>query len=336
MPTNAAPSYWLSAKRASCVSIITVIALAVNLTFAQDPATLQKDSDAAAVKRVTAHHLPNLIQLNRTVFSGGLPEGDEAFKELQALGIRTIISVDGAKPDVKLAETYGLRYIHLPHGYDGISPQRGLEIAKAFTETEGPFYIHCHHGKHRSPAAAAVGCVIAGLLPAEESLAVLEIAGTSPHYLGLFAAVRKAKPVERQVLQELTVTFNSVSPIPPLAEVMVEMEHLQEHLTRIAKANWQSPNDHPDLIPSHEILLLREYYTEMLRMNEVQQKPAKFLEMTRQSEQDLIRLEKELQALAGQRPNEKVHAQINSIWKRVNDGCKQCHLLYRDTPVDSE
>ena len=73
--------------------------------------------------------------------------------------MQTVISVDGAKPDLEAARKHGLRYVHLPHGYDGVPAPRGDELAIALRTLEGPIYVHCHHGKHRSPAAAGVAWV---------------------------------------------------------------------------------------------------------------------------------------------------------------------------------
>ena len=128
-----------------------------------------------APMRIDAQYLPNPVQVHTNVISGGLPKGDEAFRELKSLGVQTVISVDGTKPDVKTANKYGIRYVHLPHGYDGISEARVKELAKAVRELDGPIYIHCHHGKHRSPAAASVACVAAGLIPESKAVAILEL-----------------------------------------------------------------------------------------------------------------------------------------------------------------
>jgi len=79
---------------------------------------------AAFMHKLPAKHLPNAYRLHEKVISGGQPEGAEAFAELRALGVKTIVSVDGAKPDVELARTYGLRYVHLPIGYNGVPAER--------------------------------------------------------------------------------------------------------------------------------------------------------------------------------------------------------------------
>ena len=123
------------------------------------------DSDRELPAKIETLHLPNVVVVHPNVISGGLPESDLAFQELRSLGVKTVISVDGMKPDTLAAKKCGLRYVHLPHGYNGVPPQRIAELAKAVSTLDGPIYIHCHHGKHRSPAAASVACFAAGLIP---------------------------------------------------------------------------------------------------------------------------------------------------------------------------
>ena len=216
-------------------------------------------------QRLAAKHLPNPVRIHERVISGGLPEGEPAFAELRNLGVRTIISVNGAKPDVALAARFGLRYVHLPHGYDGIPPARVQELAKAVLELEGPIYIHCHHGKHRSPAAAAVACVASGLTPPNSAMSILELAGTSPKYRGLFEAVEHSQPLAPEFLHGLQVDYTEIAELPPLAEAMVVLEQFHGRVAAIAQAGWRAPAEHPDLDPAHQALLLREQFTELLR-----------------------------------------------------------------------
>src|SRR5262249_601182 len=58
--------------------------------------------------------LHNVFRLTERLYSGSSPEGEEGFLSLQRLGIKTIISVDGARPEVERARKLGLRYVHLP------------------------------------------------------------------------------------------------------------------------------------------------------------------------------------------------------------------------------
>ncbi len=49
-------------------------------------------------RSLSAPGLPNFFAVGTNLFSGGQPEGDAAFAELARLGVKTIVSVDGAKP----------------------------------------------------------------------------------------------------------------------------------------------------------------------------------------------------------------------------------------------
>jgi protein tyrosine phosphatase (PTP) superfamily phosphohydrolase (DUF442 family) len=100
----------------------------------------------------------NAFRATDRIYSGSQPEGEEAFAAFARLGVKTIVSVDGSKPDVEAARKHGLRYVHLPYGYDGIPTNRMVELVKLAAEGSGPLFVHCHHGRHRGPAAVAVMC----------------------------------------------------------------------------------------------------------------------------------------------------------------------------------
>jgi protein-tyrosine phosphatase len=279
-------------------------------------------------EKVAAHLLPNPWQIHPKVISGGLPEGDAAFAQLAALGVKTIISVDGARPDVELARKHGLRYVHLPHGYDGVSGKRAQELAKAVRDLPGVVYIHCHHGKHRSPTAAAMACVGAGLLEASSAEAVLKAAGTSANYRGLYESARQARRFEAGLLDALAVEFPETAKLPPLAEAMVAVEHTHDHLKQMAAAGWQALAEHPDLVPAHEALLLREHFTELLRTREVQSQPAQFQDLVRDSVADAEALETALRATDTKAASQALD--------RVTAHCAACHKTFRDVPLSQK
>lgn len=293
-------------------------------------------ADFQPPRRIAAKHLPNPVQVHSKVISGGLPVGDEAFRELQALGVKIVISVDGAKPDVAMAKKHGLRYVHLPHGYDGVPDDRVKELAKAVRDLDGPVYIHCHHGKHRSPAAASVACVAAGLIPPAAGLSVLEIAGTSPSYRGLFASAREATPLEDALLDELDIEFPETVDVPPMAEAMVAMEHTHDHLKAIAAAGWRTPPDHPDLDATHEALLLREHFAELLRTDYVQQEPEAFQQLLRASEEAAQTLEDTLRQWQPTATQPTPPASLEQLLSSISASCKSCHQKFRDVPLSEK
>jgi len=306
----------------------------------QKPAASAQPSKKSP-QRISSSHLPNAYRLHAKVISGGLPDGDAAFEELRDLGVRTIITVDGAKPDVATAGKYGLRYVHLPHGYDGISATRAKELAKAVRDLPGPVYIHCHHGKHRSPAAATVACVSLGLIEPADSLVVLKTAGTSENYRGLYRAVTTAQRVDDKLLDALAVEFRETAELPPMAEAMVAIEHTHDQLKSLSQTDWLPPRGHPDLDAAHESLLLKEHFVELARTADVQAKPARFRELLKSSEMAASELEIALRMPADRKDGKSIDgvaaqsaraARATREFDRITRDCAACHREFRDVP----
>jgi protein tyrosine phosphatase (PTP) superfamily phosphohydrolase (DUF442 family) len=294
------------------------------------PAAAQPEAPVKVeLEKLAVKFLPNAIRIHEKVISGGQPAGEPAFKELSDLGVKTVISVDGEKPDVAAAKKYGLRYVHLPHGYDGVPDSRVKELAKAVRDLPGPIYIHCHHGKHRSPSASAVACVSAGLLDPALAESVLKVAGTSEGYRGLYASAREAKRLDDKLLDELQIEYPETAKIPPMAEAMIEVEQTHDHLKSIAAAGWKTPPDHPALAPAHEALLLREHFTELMRTEAAMKEPAQFMEMLKASETAAQQLEDALKAPA----SEDSLKQAAAAFELVSKNCSACHKVFRDVPL---
>ncbi|MBX3420463.1 MAG: hypothetical protein KF752_02790 [Pirellulaceae bacterium] len=310
------------------------LVLAPVVSWSQQQAVEASTSDKAPFefRKIECEHLVNCIQVHAQVFSGGLPQGEAAFAELAKLGVKTVISVDGATPDVEAATKHRLSYVHLPHGYDGISDSRVMELAKAVRTLQGPVYIHCHHGRHRSPAAAAAACVSAGLVTPSAALDILKLAGTDPNYRGLYQAVRRAVPVDLNELDALPVQFQPVSPIPPMAEAMVDIEELFGRLKRFSQGGWQRLDNHPDLDPVHEALLLYEHYVELLRTPQVSELSDDFQQSIRESVQATGQL-KEVLELELPKPTPDTLKTLDRLVLQIGQQCKSCHQQFRDVPL---
>ncbi len=304
--------------------------------FASENEIPQQTAVVSLPHKLSSAHLPNAIQIHEKVISGGEPDGEEAFQELQDLGIKTIISVDGARPDLELAKKHGLRYVHLPHSYDGIPERRGHELAKAVRDFDGPIYIHCHHGKHRSPAAAAVACVTAGLIEPAMASSILQLAGTNPNYRGLYESAQSARKLDASVLDALKVDFPESAQLTPMADAMVHLEHTHDRVKMIAAAGWKSPTSHPEIIPAQEVLLLKEHFTEMLRAESVGKEPEGFQAMLQESQSAAADLEAALMTWNDSEAALPVPDALPTSFEKIAKNCVACHTQFRDVPLSEK
>jgi len=268
-------------------------------------------------ERIDDDQLDNLMRLSPRIFSGSEPVGDPAFAKLAELGIRTIVSVDAVAPDVETARRYGLRYIHIPIGYDGIEQQAGLSIARVMRDRQGPVYFHCHHGRHRGPAAAAVACIADGALDHASARAALEAAGTSPAYAGLWRDVAGYKvPSPTAELPDLV----EVARVDSVAEAMAKIGRTFDNLVLLRDANWGQSRKSPDLVASQQALLLQESFHELGRALAGEDAPY------RQLLTEAETLSQSLRKALVDRDAERATAAFSAL----ESSCKSCHRKHRD------
>lgn len=264
-------------------------------------------------------HLNNLLRVSPTIYTGGQPTRNAAFAELARLGVRTVVSVDGAIPDVEAARNAGLRYVHIPIGYDGVSQSAGQSLTRLVRDAEGPFYIHCHHGQHRGPAAAAIACIAAQQLTGPRALAILDAAGTSKDYGGLWRDVAAfTPPAENQPLPPLVET----APLDTLAAGMAKADRAFENLRSLSARNWQDQEEHPDVTAVQEAILLREAFHEMVRrLQEANDHDPRFSDWMADAEAGAKLLETRIAAGNS--------AGAEGALTRLKDQCARCHDRYR-------
>lgn len=281
------------------------------------------------VTALEAPGLHNLFAVGTNVFSGSTPENDAAFAALAKLGVKTIVSVDGARPDVEMARKHGLRYVHLPHGYDGISTNLQLQLAKAGETLPGPFYVHCHHGKHRGPTAVAVMCMANGGWTASQVESWMHAAGTASNYAGLFETIRRfQKPAPAQ-LEKIAANFPETAQVSGLVDSMVKIDERWEHLQAVRQAGYAAPKNHPDLKPANEAVILWELYREAQRLAESTEHGIDFVARLKAAETEAKEAERLLRAFASA-PGAETRAQLDKIFDAMKQSCAACHKQYRD------
>jgi protein tyrosine phosphatase (PTP) superfamily phosphohydrolase (DUF442 family) len=275
--------------------------------------------------------LHNVYRVTENLYSGNSPEGDDGFRSLQQLGVRTVISVDGARPDVERARKYGLRYVHLPIGYDGMSAEQGRRLARAVRDLPGPIYLHCHHGRHRGPAAVAVvwRCLDASC-GVEQAVAWLKQAGADPRYTGLYALPSKFGPLSTEELDRVVPEFPEITSVTALAALMVDIDERWDHLKQVRAASWRTPPEHPDIDPAHEALLLMEGFREAGRLTSEKQRRDELSHWLTEAEAAARELEHTLRGGKETRAVDRDGAE--GTYRRMEAACAKCHARYRDVP----
>jgi protein tyrosine phosphatase (PTP) superfamily phosphohydrolase (DUF442 family) len=286
---------------------------------ALDRATLHLPAiDAAAPVDYPGIH--NVVAFAPGVFSGSMPEKPDGLRSLHRLGIKTVLSVDGAQPDVEGARALGMRYVHLPIGYNGIERDHAKRIARAVRDLPHPIYIHCHHGKHRSACAAGTAGVMLGLTSPEAARERMKVSGTSPKYTGLFKTVLEAEPASRAQIDAASAEFPERWRTSSLVQAMVDIDFALEHLREIQKAGWRTPADHPDLVPAAEAGRMADLFR-TLAQNPRHKAFADGLNesavLAASIEDRLIRAAFDAQSLS---------ADLNLLIK----ACADCHVAHRD------
>lgn len=303
-------------------TVLLVVALA-GCGPAPQPSVPETAPAPADPVSLEADGLHNLFRVSDRVYSGSSPEGDAGFASLSRLGVKTVITVDGATPDLANAEKHGLRYVHLPIGYDGIPSDRATQLAKAVRDLPGPVYIHCHHGKHRGPAAcAAVLLTLDPTWTPERAERWLSVAGTDPKYSGLAGLPRTLNRPSAEALDALPPDFPTVAKVPDLVRLMVEVDTRWDHLKAVKAAGWKTPSDHADLDPPHEAVILAEQYREAARLAESSARGKEFVGLLMEGETAANELEKALRA--------KDAKAATAAFGRSQAACTACHQKFRD------
>lgn len=297
-----------------CASQPAATTPTVALPSVQDP----KPHDYPGIHNAVAYH-PGFV-------SGSAPEGQQGYDTLAAMGVRTIVSVDGSVPPVELASARGMRYIHLPIGYNGFDDERKKQLVRAVRDAmqDGPVYIHCHHGKHRSAGAAAAVAASLGWLTADQGVARMKVSGTAPNYTGLYACASAAAPMTVSVIDAVPANFPAVWKPSGFVQGMVEIDEVMEHLKAIEAAGWKRPPNHPDLVPAAEAGRLADLHRVLLQGDFTQRKPADFAALMLVGQERAQVLEDML--VAGKADPAALSAQL----KALNASCKDCHAQYRD------
>jgi len=104
-------------------------------------------------------HIRNFGQMDARFYRGAQPK-EEDFKDLAALGVKTVIDLrdDPVSYEKRDAQALGMRYVNIPMSDSeyprNVQIQQFLKIAN--DPSTGVFFVHCAGGRHRTGVIGAV------------------------------------------------------------------------------------------------------------------------------------------------------------------------------------
>lgn len=265
--------------------------------------------------------LHNVFQLSSNITVGSEPSTD-GLHQIQKFGVKTIISVDGKVPDAATAKSLGMRYVHIPIQYKTLTDEEIALLAKTFRECEAPFFVHCFHGKHRGPSAAAIGRrALDGASPERAIAEMRQWSGTAADYEGLYAAVLTKAVPDAAATRAVAFSFPEAEMPEGVPAWMSRMERMNDALKRMAANAWQPDPHHPDLVP----LEAAKNLASLTASNWCEGGKAMDAEMVA-LQKDAVRLSEALVATIAGGDN----AAKSAAHKSLLQSCTACHKLYRN------
>ena len=166
------------------------IALAVVSLFVAGCAVAQEAQPAAAASRpttwaepVTLAGVPNLHRLTPNLYRSEQPTA-LGMKNLEKLGIRTVINLRAFNSDAKELRGTSMRAVHVPVHTWHLETEDVVAVMRELRKPEnGPFLIHCQHGADRTGLMSAMYRMLEQNWSAEDALRELVDGGYGYHSL---------------------------------------------------------------------------------------------------------------------------------------------------------
>lgn len=337
---------FLAPHRAAALALALLIVTVSGCAGASEPdaplsydGTAYQRAGATTLDESPPQELPglrNVFQLSDQIISGSEPQGEQAFDQLAAMGVKTILSVDGKRPDAEAAARHGLRTVHIPIQYKGIAKEQLAAITKTFRELDGPFYVHCFHGRHRGPAAAAIGRLVVDGVSREEALAEMrQWCGTAEEYEGLYATVAAAPLPDAAASAKLDFDFPVAQTLDGVRGVMIPVPRAHDHLQALAKNGWATDPEHPDMDPVNQAEILEQLFDTLEHQPDTLEMPDDFQGWAHNARAASAELIEALRAgRAGLSPHQSLQGEArqlaNIAMADIKQSCTACHASYRD------
>jgi protein tyrosine/serine phosphatase len=142
--------------------------------------------------------VPNLHRVSAMVYRSGQPSA-EGMKNLEALGIRTVINLRAGNSDTDEARGTALHLLRTKIYSWHVTDEQVIEVLRALGKSEeGPFLIHCNHGADRTGLMSAMYRILEQDWSREDALAEMIEGGYGFHsiWTNIPRYVRNADPAQ--------------------------------------------------------------------------------------------------------------------------------------------
>jgi protein tyrosine phosphatase (PTP) superfamily phosphohydrolase (DUF442 family) len=148
--------------RSALLAVFTLVFASSITAFAQQPADTAaalETTATTATANVSEVTIKNFGQMDERFFRGAQPK-EKQYKELAALGIKTIIDLrdDPEEYEKREVEALGMRYVHMPMIAKKYPKAETVEEFLKLVDdpSTGKFFVHCAGGRHRTGVMGAV------------------------------------------------------------------------------------------------------------------------------------------------------------------------------------
>ncbi|WP_425252813.1 dual specificity protein phosphatase family protein [Janthinobacterium sp. NFX145] len=158
--------------------LLLSLALAAGSASAQAPLPPQRNAEWAT----PLPQVSNLHQVTPVLYrSARLDSSDVA--QLQALGVKTVISLRSFHSDTQVLDGSGIRAVRIPINTWAIRDKHVVETMRSIraAEQQGPVLLHCLHGADRTGMMAAMYRMLYQDWPREKAIDELKNGGYGYH-----------------------------------------------------------------------------------------------------------------------------------------------------------
>jgi protein tyrosine/serine phosphatase len=125
--------------------LLPILLLLVPAVFAAE-----KARPAEWAVPVTVEGVPNLFRITPTLYRSAQPK-PEGFRNLEQLGIRTVVNLRGGEDDERAALVLGFRLESVPLSAAHVRHDSNVRILRLLGRADlGPVLVHCQHGADRT------------------------------------------------------------------------------------------------------------------------------------------------------------------------------------------